>query len=64
MFRSINSIAFNRKFKNNEDCYLYLIEKNGAMVMHARGVGVWNVIREEHIITGVPGMRIWRKRNG
>ncbi len=27
MFRGINSIAFNRKFKNNEDCYLYLIEK-------------------------------------
>lgn len=27
MFQGINSIEFNRKFKNNEDCYLYLIEK-------------------------------------
>ena len=55
MFRGINSIAFNRKFKNNEDCYLYLIEKKWAMVMHVRSVGVWNVIREEHMITGVAG---------
>jgi transposase-like protein len=27
MFQGINSIEFNRRFKNNEDCYLYLIEK-------------------------------------
>ncbi len=27
MFQGINSIEFNRQFKNNEDCYLYLIEK-------------------------------------
>jgi len=27
MFQGINSIEFNRRFRNNEDCYLYLIEK-------------------------------------
>jgi two-component system, sensor histidine kinase LadS len=27
MFQGINSIEFNRQFKNNEDFYLYLIEK-------------------------------------
>jgi transposase-like protein/ribosomal protein L37E len=27
MFQGINSIEFNRQFKNNEDCYLYLIER-------------------------------------
>ena len=27
MFQGINSIDFNRRFKNNEDCYRYLIEK-------------------------------------
>ena len=27
MFQGINSTEFNRRFKNNEDCYLYLIEK-------------------------------------
>jgi hypothetical protein len=27
MLQGINSIEFNRQFKDNEDCYLYLIEK-------------------------------------
>ncbi len=27
MFQGINSTEFNRRFKNNEDCYPYLIEK-------------------------------------
>jgi transposase-like protein/DNA-directed RNA polymerase subunit RPC12/RpoP len=27
MFQGINSIEFNRRFKKNEDCYFYLIEK-------------------------------------
>jgi len=27
MFKGINAIEFNKKFKSNEDCYLYLIEK-------------------------------------
>ena len=30
MFHGINAIQFNRRFKNNEDCYLYLIEKKWA----------------------------------
>src|SRR5450432_1097584 len=27
MFKGINAIDFNKKFRSNEDCYLYLIEK-------------------------------------
>lgn len=27
MFKGINAIEFNKRFKSNEDCYLYLIEK-------------------------------------
>ena len=26
MFKGINAIEFSKRFKSNEDCYLYLVE--------------------------------------
>ena len=57
IFRGVNSIKFNQRFKDDNDCLDYLSQIKWRLVLFAKDVKTINfVMKKTHIIEDVPSV--------